>query len=349
MRTLRSLLALAAVVALGTLAARFFYGERPHLTHTMGGATMGTTWSLKVSLPQGAPDEWVAAIGDTAQSKLDRIEHLMSTWDSTSELSRFNRSASTSPTPLSPETIEVLAIASEVGERSGGAFDVTVAPLVDAWGFGPRGREQAAPPSSDMLSDLRSLVGLDRLRVDARAGTAAKADPRVVVDLSAIAKGYAMDRAAEGVQRMGATDFALEVGGEVRARGTKPDGSPWRVAVEAPTPGSRTVFHLIDLGNEAAATSGDYRNFYEMDGVRYGHIIDPRSGLPVRWKGYSVTVLHREAARADAWATALSVLGPEEGLRLADSLGLAALFVLPAANGGFVARPTAPMAGRLEP
>jgi thiamine biosynthesis lipoprotein len=335
------------VAVFGTLAGRTFYGERPSRLYQLGGSSMGTTWSLKASLPIGAPADWVTAIRDTAQSRLDRIERLMSTWDSTSELSRFNRSTSTAPTPLSPETIAVLVVAAEVGLRSGGAFDVTVAPLVEAWGFGPHGPEQPRPPSTEVLESLRSLVGLDRLELDVRAGTAAKADGRVVVDLSAIAKGYALDAAAEGVLRMGATDFALEVGGEVRARGTRPDGSSWRVAVEAPTPGSRTIFRVLDLGNEAAATSGDYRNYHEIDGVRYGHILDPRSGLPVPWLGYSVTVLHVEAARADAWATALSVLGPDEGLAVADSLGLAVLFVVPGASGGYEARHTAAMAGRL--
>jgi len=343
------LLALLVVVFLGTLAGRTFYGDRPSRVHRMAGATMGTTWSLKVSLPDGAPTAWVDAIRDTVQSRLDRIESLMSTWDSTSELSRFNRSRSTSATPLSPETIAVMAIAAEVGERSGGALDVTVAPLVAAWGFGPEGAEEPGPPPPSVRDSLRARVGLDRLRLDVEAGTAAKSHPGVVVDLSAVAKGYALDIAAEGVARMGADAFALEVGGEVRAQGAKPDGSSWRVAVEAPTPESRTVFRVLDLLNEAIASSGDYRNSYEIDGVRYGHILDPRSGLPVRWQGYSVSVLHPEAVRADAWATALSVLGPDEGLALAESLGLSALFVVGVEGGRYEAHYTADMAGKLEP
>lgn len=343
------LLALLVVVFLGTLAGRTFYGDRTARLHEMSGATMGTTWNLKVSLPDGSPMAWVDAIRDTVQSRLDRIENLMSTWDSTSELSRFNRSASTSATPLSGETIAVMAIAAEVGERSGGALDITVAPLVEAWGFGPGGADPPRPPSAEVVDRLRHLVGLDRLQVDTRAGTAAKADAGVVVDLSAIAKGYALDVAAQGVVRMGAGAFALEVGGEVCALGVRPDGSPWLVAVEAPTPESRTVFRVLSLRDEAVASSGDYRNFYEIDGVRYGHILDPRSGLPVRWQGYSVSVVHPEAARADAWATALSVLGPDEGLALAESLGLSALFVVQVEGARYEARYTADMAGRLEP
>jgi len=342
------LLALLVVVFLGTLAGRTFYGDRPSSVHQMAGATMGTTWSLKVSLPDGAPTAWVDAIRDTVQSRLDRIERLMSTWDSTSELSRFNRSPSTSATPLSRETIAVMAIAAEVGEQSGGALDVTVAPLVTAWGFGPEGTEEPGPPPPPVRDSLRARVGLDRLQLDVEAGTAAKSLPGVAVDLSAVAKGYALDLAAEGVIRMGADAFALEVGGEARAYGVRPDGSWWRVAVEAPTPESRTIFRVLELRNEAIASSGDYRNFYEVDGIRYGHILDPRSGRPVRWQGYSVSVLHPEAARADAWATALSVLGPDEGLALAESFGLSALFVVQVEGGRHEARYTAAMAGRLE-
>ena len=343
------LLALALVVVLGTVAGRTFYGERTPELRQMSGATMGTTWTLKVVLPEGSPGAWVSAIGDTVQSRLDRIEGLMSTWDSTSELSHFNRSSSTSATSLSPETIAVLEIAAEVGQRSGGALDVTVAPLVDAWGFGPGGPDLPRPPTAEVVARLRPLIGLDRLQVDSRAATAAKAHPGVVVDLSAIAKGYALDVAAEGVVRMGATAFALEVGGEVGARGSRPDGAPWRVAVEAPTPGSRTVFRVLDLRDEAIATSGDYRNFHEIDGVRYSHLLDPRSALPIPWRGFSVSVLHREAARADAWATALSVLGPDEGLALADSLGLVVLFVVQGETGRYEARYSAAMASRLDP
>jgi thiamine biosynthesis lipoprotein len=343
------LLALAAVVALGTLAARTFYGDRLHRIHELAGATMGTTWSLKVSLPEGSPPAWVDAIGDTVQTRLDRIESLMSTWDSTTELARFNRSPSTSPTPLSPETIAVLAIAAEIGERSGGALDVTVGPLVAAWGFGPDGTDEPTRPSQAVLDSLSPRTGLDRIRVDVPGGTATKLEPGVVVDLSAVAKGYALDVGAEGVLRMGATDFALEVGGEARGQGSRPDGNPWRVAVEAPTPRARTVFRVLELRDEAIATSGDYRHFFEIEGVRYGHILDPRSGNPVQWQGYSVSVLHPEAARADAWATALSVLGPDEGLGLAESLGLTALFVVRVEDGRYEARHTSDLADRIEP
>ncbi len=340
-------LGLVAVVALGTVAQRTFYGERPARLHQMAGATMGTTWSLKVSLPEGAPLPWLDAIRDTVQSRLDRVETLMSTWDSTSEISRFNRSRDTSAVALSTETMEVLAVAAEVGRVSGGAFDVTVAPLVNAWGFGPGSPATGGPPALSKLDSLRLLVGFDRILLDVQAGTAAKADPAVAVDLSAVAKGYAVDRAADGVARLGVTDFALEVGGEVRASGLRPDGTPWRVAVEAPLVGSRAILRVLEVRNEAVATSGDYRNFFDVEGTRYAHIIDPRTGRPVEWKGFSVTVLHSDAARADAWATALSVLGPQEGLVLAKAQALAALFVITREDGSFEVLVTRSLQDRL--
>ena len=341
------LLGLVAVVALGTVAQRTFYGDRPARLHQMSGATMGTTWSLKVSLPGGAPLPWLNAIRDTVQSRLDRVETLMSTWDSTSELSRFNRSRDTSAVALSTETMEVLAVAAEVGRASGGAFDVTVAPLVYSWGFGPGSPATGGPPALSKLDSLRSLVGFDRILLDLQAGTAAKANPAVAVDLSAVAKGYAVDRAADGIARLGVTDFALEVGGEVRASGLRPDGAPWRVAVEAPLVGSRAILRVLEVRNEAVATSGDYRNFFDVEGTRYAHIIDPRTGRPVGWKGFSVTVLHSDAARADAWATALSVLGPHEGLVLAKAQGLAALFVITREDGSFEVLVTRSLQDRL--
>ena len=168
------------------------------------------------------------------------------------------------------------------------------------------------------------------------------------LDLSAVAKGYALDLATDGVRRMGGEDFALEVGGEVRAHGERPDGTAWRVAIEAPTPDSRAVFRVLELRGEAVATSGDYRNFLDIDGTRYSHLLDPRSLQPIPWRGFSVSVLHTEAAHADAWATALSVLGPEEGLVLAEELGLSVVFVVPAEAGRFRVRFTGVAGERLQ-
>ena len=224
------LLALAVVVVLGTVVGRTFYGQRPVEVRQLGGATMGTTWTLKIALPAGAPAAWVDAIGDTVQSRLDRIDSLMSTWDSTSELSRFNHSPDTSAVPLSPETMAVLAVARDVSVSSDGALDITVGPLVTAWGFGAGGADEPRPPPDAILDSLRKVVGFDRIRVDTRRGLAAKAHPGVTLDLSAVAKGYALDLAAEGVHRMGGSDFVLEVGVKFARMAGGPMGRPgaWR-------------------------------------------------------------------------------------------------------------------------
>lgn len=339
---------LVAVVALGTLAARTFYGERPLREHEFTGPTMGTTWHLRIVLPEGAPREWIEAFHDTTRVRLDRVNSLMSTWDPESELSRLNGAADTTAQPVSAETFEVLSVARDVGRLSGGALDVTVAPYVTAWGFGPGERDGAiSRPREAQLQRLSGLVGPDRFRLHESERTVAKRSAGVVFDVSAVAKGYAVDLVAEGLEELGAVAYAIEVGGEVRVGGSKPDGSAWRVAVEAPLPQTRRVHRVLELRDEAVASSGDYRNYFDLDGVRYAHIIDPLTGRPVPWHGFSVTVLHERAARADAWATALSVLGPVEGLRVADAQELAVLFVV-REDGELVERASRLMRARLR-
>jgi FAD:protein FMN transferase len=297
--------------------------------HDFSGATMGTTWSARIDadLSSSGQDEARRVI----QERLDSVSRLMSTYDSASEVSRFNRHLGTDPVRVSPELIEVLGMAREVSERSGGAFDVTVAPYVDAWGFGPS--EPRAPPDDAELAALRPRVGYDLLVLDTVEGTLAKKNPATTIDLSAIAKGYAADQVASALRSLGLESFLVEVGGELRAVGARRDGRAWRVGVERPDEGGSGYAGTVDLRDEGIATSGDYRNYRESDGVTYAHIIDPRTGQPVRVRHLSVTVVQANAAMADAWATALTVLGPDRGYDLARSVGLPAAFVLAGAEG----------------
>lgn len=331
--SLALLVALALVVGLGSALGRYFYGERPAVVHELSGETMGTTWTARLVLPERTSLVRLRAIDDTIRARLDLVNALMSSWDTTSEVSRLNLHSGTDPIPVSLETFEVLLAAREVGEASGGAFDVTVGPAVAAWGFGPGAEVPPPLPSERLLDSLAAFVGRRLLELDPAATTVSKKDPRVVIDLSAIAKGYGVDQVAEGLIGHGLTAFAVEVGGEVRAQGRKPDGTAWRAGVEAPVPGARRVHRTLELVDEAVATSGDYRNFYEVDGVRYAHILDPRTLRPVPRRGFSVSVVHARAMYADAWATALSVLGPVEGIAVADREGLAAVFVVEAQAG----------------
>jgi thiamine biosynthesis lipoprotein len=260
-------------------------------------------------------------------------------------LSHFNRHRSTDPFPVSAELLEVLAMAREVSERSGGAFDVTVAPLVDAWGFGPEGRARRTPDEPH-LAALREKVGYRRILLDREAGTVVKTRAETVVDLSGIAKGHGVEHVASGLMEIGLTRFLVEVGGELKATGTRREGRAWRVGIESPDETARTLYATVDLVDEAIATSGDYRNFHESDGVRYSHIIDPRIGSPIPFSGTSVSVIHDNAAMADAWATALTVLGPLAGHELAEREGIAALF-LTRSNTAFRAHTTDAFTERL--
>jgi thiamine biosynthesis lipoprotein len=300
-----------------------------HATLDFGGPTMGTTY--RVLIDETLSEDRVTAVRESVTASLDEVNRLMSTWDPESEISRFNRYRGPGPFRISPPTLDVLSIAIDVAERSGGAFDPTVAPLVEAWGFGPTGAASDRAPISEVegrAPGRPDVPGFSRIAIDAEAMTLVKLDPDIELDLSGVAKGYAVDRIAEALAGLGLSRFMVEIGGELRATGTKRNGRSWRAGIEAPVVGRREVFHAFDLVDSGLATSGDYRNFREVEEGRIGHIIDPRSGRPVDWQGASVTVLHEEAAVADAWATALSVLGPVEGHALAEREGLAALFLV---------------------
>lgn len=318
---------------------------------TITGATMGTTFAVIVvsredgarARPLAGPSEDGARETDglraAVQERLDGIEERMSHYRSDSELSRFNRARTTEPWPMSRETLGVVAEALAVSRASGGAFDVTVGPLVDAWGFGAGGRAPAAPGAA-LLSGLRERVGSELLEVDRVAGTLRKRRPDVAIDLSAVAKGYAVDAVASLLVERGFRDYLVEIGGELRAGGGNEDGAAWRVAVERPLPASPGAQRVLPLADTAVATSGDYRNFYDLDGVRVSHTIDPRTGRPVTHRLRSVSVVARRCLLADARSTALHVLGPDEGYALAVEQGWAALFVADDGTGLLVERET---------
>ena len=326
-RTATAIVGIIALFVLGSVVSRYLYPERPPVVHELSGPTMGTTWTAKVVAPSGAT-ALVEAARDSIVARLDRVNHAMSTWDPGSEISRFNRTRSVEPFPVSPEFVDVVRRGEVVSKATGGAFDVTVDPLVTLWGFGADGTP-GHPADPTTLPSVLEHVGYTKIQITDDGRALRKADPEVSIDLSAIAKGYGVDRAADALASMGLAAVAVEVGGEVRVRGRKPDDSPWLVGIEAPDPGVRTILRSIPLEDASIATSGDYRNFYQSDGRRYAHIVDPRTGSPVPWQGFSVTVIHASATMADAWATGLSVLGPADGISLADREGLAVLFVLP--------------------
>ena len=287
------------------------------------GPAMGSSYTLKVV---GAPPVAPAMAHDAVHEALQAVERLMSTYLGDSELSRLNRAPAGAPFALTADTFAVLALAQEVARDTAGAFDVTVAPLVDAWGFGPsRDRRVVA---EDERRTLLPRVGRDKLALDPATRSATKARADVHADLSAIAKGYGVDRAAHALDALGVADYMVEAGGEVRTRGRNAEGAPWQIAIEAPDATPQRPWFVVPLSGLALATSGDYRIFFERDGQRYCHEIDPATGAPVGHGLASVSVVDADCARADALATALMVMGAERGAAHAAGRGIAAYFIV---------------------
>lgn len=311
------------MVGLGALAAAGCSrtdGESRSAYAAFGGATMGSTWTVRLD----AAGRDVRGLRDAVQAALDAVEARMSIYRADSEVSRLNRAAA-GPVALSDDLYTVLAAAAEVSDRSGGAFDVTVAPLVEAWGFGTR-RVQRRPNAAE-VEQGRRRVGWRGVSLDASRRQVVKRHDALTVDLGGIAKGYGIDCAAAALDARGVRNYMLEAGGEVRTRGLNAEGRPWRIGIEEPDAQVQRVRWAVPLTGRAMATSGDYRNFFVEDGVRYSHEIDASRGEPIRHGLCSVTVVADDCMRADALATALIVLGPDRGPSLAETSGIAAHFI----------------------
>ncbi|MEX0960326.1 MAG: FAD:protein FMN transferase [Burkholderiales bacterium] len=291
---------------------------------TIRGLTMGTSYAVELAAPIG--DAVRARLAELIEVELVAINRAMSTYDPRSELSEFNRRQDLRWAPASRGLLEVLDSASRISTSTQGAFDVTVGPLVDLWGFGPQYRTGGIPNDA-VIEQVRESVGYRHMQTDPSAGAIRKRHSRTQVDLSAIAKGYGVDRVAMILDRHGVDDYLVEIGGEFRARGTTAAGRPWRVAIERPVEGRRVLGEIVVLGNRAIATSGTTRDFFEQDGRRYSHSIDPTTARPVEHPPMAVSVVADTTMEADGWATALLVLGPERGFSLAQARGLSALFV----------------------
>ena len=294
-------------------------------TVRLEGKTMGTTWSALLGKRPTGIDP--AFLQRQLQQQLDRINMLMSTYDSTSEVSRFNDSSSRDWFSVSAETVEVVELAQEISRLSDGAFDVTVGPLVDLWGFGPRPRSDRRPADS-VIEAIRLQVGYRHLHVRRSPAGLRKDIPGLRIDLSAIAKGYAVDKLAEALAEQGVNNMVVEIGGEMRIKGRHPEGRSWQIAIEKPENGQRSVERVFSLTDTGLATSGNYRNFFVEDGQRYGHTIDPATGRPVRHRLASVTVLAPASARADALATALMALGDVRAQELCRREKIAAYLLI---------------------
>jgi FAD:protein FMN transferase len=324
---------LTAALAIGLVSSGC--SDRSDLVEIRG-STMGTTYSIKlVDLPPGlAPDELKAQI----DARLETVNALMSTYRPDSELSRFNSSRSTGWFGADSQLVALVERAESISAMSDGALDVTVGPLVNLWGFGPD-IQAFQVPDEQTIGDARERVGYEKLELRSDPPALRKDHPELYVDLSAIAKGYGVDRIAELLDEVGVTAYLAEIGGELRAKGRKPGDKPWQIAIEQPRAETRAVYRVLTLEDAAMATSGDYRNFHEQDGLIYSHTIDPKTGRPVAHRLASVTVISEDCATADGLATALLVLGPDQGFELAEAEGVAAFFVS-RSDGDFTHRAT---------
>ena len=285
----------------------------------MQGRSMGTTFSVQANC--ALPKARVEAV-------LARANRQMSTYDDHSELSAFNRAGVGEAVPVSAALVDVVAAAHALSERTGGAFDATVAPLVGLWGFGAQAAAQ--PPTATRVQSTLSRVGYRKVFFE-REPPHLRKRADATLDLSAIAKGHAVDEIARVLRAFACDAFLIELGGEIRTAGRAPGGGRWRVAIESPKGGSHLTTLLLRDG--AVATSGDYRQRRVVDGVAISHIIDPRDGHPVRHQTASVTVVAATALEADGLATALLVMGTRSGASFAEQHGVAALFVARATDG----------------
>ncbi len=308
----------------------------------VSGPTMGTQFNVKYySVSANGTEE----VKRDIERRLAQVNQLMSTYLQDSEVSRFNGFGTDQWFAVSKATADVVSLALTISEQTGGAFDVTVASLVDLWGFGPTYREPELPSPQDIEQELE-WVGYQSLEVRLSPPAQKKKTP-LTLDLSAIAKGYAVDQVAQYLDEQGIESYMVEVGGEIRARGTKPGSEPWRIAIELPVPGQRSVQRVLDLTDIAVATSGDYRNYFEQEGKRYSHTIDPVTGYPITHQLASVTVLADTSARADALATALNVMGDERALAFANKHNLPVLLIVKD-GAGFVEHASSAFSGWLN-
>ncbi len=294
----------------------------------LNGPTMGTSYNIKYISKDGLPkSEDVHAEID---KRLELVNDQMSTYRKDSELSRFNQSKELTPFTVSKDTATVIKEAIRLNKVTLGALDVTVGPLVNLWGFGPEARPEVVPTDEE-LNARRKIVGIQHL--EAIETTVTKDIPELYVDLSTIAKGWGVDVVANYLEELGITDYMVEVGGEMRVKGKNKENVAWRIAIEKPSVDERAIQEIIEPGHHAVATSGDYRIYFEKEGIRYSHIINPITGYPISNKVVSVTVLDKSSMTADGLATGLMLLGEEQGIEVANKHNIPVFMIVKTKDG----------------
>lgn len=290
-----------------------------HDENSISGQTMGTTWSLRSEQATEQTRQFI-------QSHLDQREAVLSHWRKDSAVSRFNDSRSTDWQPVPRELIQIVELARDIALKTDGALDITLAHLIDLWGFGAQGPSKSIPTEAQ-ITEAKTRCGWQHLQTRFDPPALKKDLPDLRINVASVTEGFVIDELITRLKQHGLSDFLLEVGGEVTAIGHAPDGNPWRVGIQTPeaTPGD--ALQTIPLSDLCIATSGNYRHHFEKDGQSYSHLIDPRTGRPIEHSLISVSVIHKSSALADGYATALMVLGPERGRDIADKRGLRVIWI----------------------
>ncbi len=323
----RPLVWIVVILATAYMVGRI--GNNPAVQSTgveiFSGQTMGTSYQVRLVAKSSFAD--APALHEKIENELKKVNQEMSTYIPDSEISRFNSADSTDWFPVSSNTAQVVSTALELSKKSDGYYDITVMPLVNAWGFGPAKREEKAV-DPERLKQLLDQVGYSKLEVRLTPPAIKKSIPQLQVDLSSIAKGHGVDRVAAVLVEAGFKDFFVEIGGEVRTAGKRADGEPWKVGIETPTELQRDIQTILPLSEASLATSGDYRNAFVDGGVRYSHTIDPKTGQPVQHNLASASVIANNCTEADGWATVMLASGPERALQIANENKLDVLLIL---------------------
>ena len=297
----------------------------------LDGKTMGTFWRVSVI---GVDEAKAQALRAKVQAQLDADDRLLSTWKNDSALMRFNHAATTEPWPVSEAMADIVTLSLRIGAKTHGAMDITVGPLVNLWGFGPD-KQPVATPDAQAIAAAKARTGLQHLQVINQSGRQflQKDIPDLFVDLSTVGEGYAADHLARLMEQEGISRYLVSVGGALVSRGMNGEGKPWRVAIQKPTDRENAVQAIVDINGHGISTSGSYRNYYELDGKRISHVIDPQTGQPITHKLVSVTVIAPTALEADGWDTGLMVLGPEKAQQVVREQGLAVYMIVKEGEG----------------
>lgn len=324
---LRNLLQGACLVSMFVLALSGCESNAERI-EVLSGPTMGSTYTIKYVFNASTPA--ADAVGVQVQSILDEVDRQMSTYRLDSDIARFNQSPANSCMQMPQSVLDLAQYGYELSRRSDGAFDLTLGPLLNLWGFGPQARAKHVPSAAE-IAKVKEHIGYQHVRV---VGDQLCKDADVQVEFNSIAAGYTVDRISQRLTELNIDSYMIEVTGELIAKGRKPDGSPWRIALEQPLgDGQRVIQRVLEIDGYGVNTSGDYRNYFEENGVRFSHTIDPQVGAPISHRLASVTVVDPSALHADGLGTVLLVLGPERGLAFAEEHKIAALFVMREAEG----------------